>query len=501
MSTPRPIQSSATYPGAVPGRLVGAVRRRAEVVASTDLFRLMLAALMILTISRIHQHYGFLKPFRPALVLVGLASLYAMANPKLLVTGSILSRWPTRVMAYLGAAACLSVPFGLSMGGSAKFILDEYSKVLIFAILVVAAIRHVRDLYTMVWSYVIACAFLAWLSIFVFKLQTGRGDDFARIQTGYSYDSNDLGLVILIGLVFTLMLFQLSQVRGKLFCLGMLGAIGVTIARTGSRGTFLGLAVVVLVLLVLLREISPGRKIGFVALLSIGVILAAPAGYWEQMLTILNPGQDYNVTSTTGRWQVWKRGMGYLATNPVTGVGIDNFARAEGLYSPMAAYKEFDPDAPGIKWSAAHNSFVQALVETGLIGGGLFIALVFGGVAQMFKLRRRLPKSWAQGDPEQRFLLSMSSYMPAALLAFAVSGSLVSFAWIDPVYVLAAFMSGLYVSVDRKLAEGAVAADGIPAAAASVPRRVGRGGLGFVFPAAGGHPTGGVSPGPSQPRP
>lgn len=433
---------------------------------------------MVLTISRIHQHFGFLKPFRPALLLVGLASLYAMANPRLLVTGSILSRWPTRLMAYLGAAACVSVPFGLSMGGSAKYILDEYSKVLIFAILVVAAIRHVRDLYTMVWSYVVACAFLAWLSIFVYKLKVGRGDDFARIQSGYSYDSNDMGLVILIGLVFTLMLFQLSQWRGKLFTLAMMAAIGVTIARTGSRGTFLGLAAVVVVLLVLLRDISAGRKVAFVALLSIGVVLAAPAGYWDQMLTILSPGEDYNVTSTTGRWQVWKRGMGYLASNPVTGVGIDNFARAEGLYSPMAAYKQFDPDAPGIKWSTAHNSFVQAVVETGLVGGGLFCALVFGGIVQMFKLRRRIPKAWSKGDPEQRFLLSMSHYMPAALLAFAVSGSLVSFAWIDPIYVLAAFMSGLYVSVERKLAED-VPGDQAGPAPAQV-RRVGRGGLGYM---------------------
>lgn len=498
MSTPLPPRPPAAFPGTFPGAIVAAVRRRAEVVASQDAFRLMIGALMVLTISRIHQHFGFLKPFRPALLLVGMAGMYALANPKMLVTGSVLSRWPTRMMAYLGVAACLSVPFGLSMGASAAYILDEYSKVLIFAILVVAAIRHVRDLYTMVWAYVIGCAFLAWLSIFVFKLQTGRNDDFSRIQTGYSYDSNDLGLVILIGLVFTLMLFQLSQAKGKMFSLAMMGAIGITIARTGSRGTFLGLAVVVLVLLVLLRDISAGRKMGFVALLSLGVVVAAPQGYWAQMLTILNPSEDYNVTSTTGRWQVWKRGMGYLSDNPVTGIGINNFGRAEGLYSPMAENKEFDPSAAGIKWSTAHNSFVQALVETGLVGGGLFIALVFGGIVQMFKLRRRLPPAWSKGDPEQRFLYSMSNYMPAALMAFAVSGSLISFAWIDPVYVLAAFMSGLYVSVERKLAEEAEGLTGSGEVAAAPARRVGRGGHGYVFPAPSGAPP--VAPSLVQPR-
>lgn len=498
MSTLPPPKVPPAVPGAFPGTFTASVRRRAEVVASQDAFRLMLGALMVLTISRIHQHFGFLRPFRPALLLVGMAGLYAFTNPKMLVTGSILSRWPTRMMAYLGAAACLSVPFGLSMGGSASYILNEYSKVLVFAILVVAAIRHVRDLYTMVWSYVIACAFLAWLSIFVFKMETGRGDDFSRIQTGYSYDSNDLGLVILIGLVFSIMLFQLSQFRGKLFTLGMMGAIGITIARTGSRGTFLGLAVVVLVLMLLLRDISASRKLGLVMLVGVGVLLAAPQGYWAQMLTIFSPGEDYNVTSTTGRWQVWKRGMGYLAGNPVTGIGINNFGRAEGLYSSMAENRQFDPEAPGIKWSAAHNSFVQALVETGLVGGGLFCVLVVGGIVRMFKLRRRLPQAWSTGDPEQRFLFSMCNYLPAALLAFVVSGSLVSFAWIDPIYVLAAFMSGLYVSIERKLAEEGGGVPGIVTAIAS-PRRVGRGGLAYTLPGAI-NPAPAVTPPQISPR-
>lgn len=484
-----PTHPSLTAGPAYPASPPTAVGRMRAVLPSTDAFRMLVGALMVVTISRIHQHYGFLKPFRPALVLVGLAALYAVANPRMLVSGNLLRLWPTRLMAYLGGAACLSVPFGLSMGGSAAFILDEYSKTLIFGFLVVAAIRHVRDLYTMVWSYVIACAFLAWLSIFVYKMKIAKGDDFARIQTGYSYDSNDLGLVVLIGMVFSIMMLQVGSQKGKLFNLAMLASIGVTIAKTGSRGTLLGLATVVAVLLVLLENVSSAKKLGLVGIVSLGLVFAAPAGYWDQMLTIFAPADDYNLTSTTGRWQVWKRGMTYLGLNPITGIGIDNFSRAEGMYSPMAAARNFDPAMAGIKWSAAHNSFVQALVETGIIGGGIFVALVFGGIYQMFKLRRRMPKHWARGDPEQRFLVSMSSYMPAALIAFAVSGSLVSFAWIDPIYVLAALMSGLYVSVERKLAEeqGAGDAPGAEPVPVVLPRQ-GRGGLAHL-------PAGAVLPG------
>lgn len=100
-----------------------------------------------------------------------------------------------------------------------------------------------------------------------------------------------------------------------------------------------------------------------------------------------------------------------------------------------------------------------------------------------------MPKHWARGDPEQRFLVSMCSYMPAALIAFAVSGSLVSFAWIDPIYVLAALMSGLYVSVERKLAEeqGSGELAGTEPVPVVLPRQ-GRGGLAHL-------PAGAVMPG------
>jgi hypothetical protein len=78
----------------------------------------------------------------------------------------------------------------------------------------------------------------------------------------------------------------------------------------------------------------------------------------------------------------------------------------------------------------------------------------------MLRLSRRLPRAWQRGDPEQRFLHNCARYLPVALIAFAVSSSFVSFAWMDFIYILAAFMAGLYTSIAKKLQEegGAIAA-------------------------------------------
>lgn len=430
-----------------------------------DPFRWSLFILMVINISRFHQYLSFTRKFRPALVLVVLTAAYAWFNPRYLVTGSIVRSWPAKVMAGIAIAACVSVPFGISMGGSATFILDEFSKVMLFGFLLVAALRHARDIYTFVWAYVIGCGFLAYLAIFVYGLHASRGSDFARIQGGYTFDSNDIGLVMLVGLVMTALVMQTTRGAGKMVAGVILVAISVTIARTGSRGAFLGLVCVGLSLLVMLKTVPVMKRVAIVFVTGIVLVLAAPRGYWDQMATMLKPSEDYNMTSETGRKAVYLRGLNYWLMNPVTGIGINNFARAEGTLSYMAQATQSGQRDQGIKWSAPHNSFLEAWVEMGAIGGGLFFFMIFGGTVAMVRLRKKLPDSWARGDPEEQFLYKMAVYLPSALIGFGVSGAFVSFAYLDLPYILAAYMAGLYMAVEAKLGR-------VPAqAAAARPRR------------------------------
>ena len=134
---------------------------------------------------------------------------------------------------------------------------------------------------------------------------------------------------------------------------------------------------------------------------------------------------------------------------PVFGIGVNNFPRAEGMLSERA--KNLRPTDAGIKWSAPHNSYLEAAAEMGIPGGLLWLILVPGGVVAMYRLSRRLPRSWLHGDAEERFLYLAGMYLPVAMTGFAVSSFFVSFTYIDPVYILAALMAGMYISVDRKL--------------------------------------------------
>jgi O-antigen ligase len=159
-----------------------------------------------------------------------------------------------------------------------------------------------------------------------------------------------------------------------------------------------------------------------------------------------------------------------MKSYPLFGIGIGNFARAEGTISDRA--RNWVPGMAGIKWTAPHNSFVEAGAELGVPGLVLWSSLVFGGIVAMRRLRRRLPKGWAAGDPDQRFLYVATSYLPVALTGFAAGAFFVSFAFLDPIYILAAFMSGMYVCAERKLAASQAGGN---VGGSSVPmRRIGR---------------------------
>ena len=261
-----------------------------------------------------------------------------------------------------------------------------------------------------------------------------------------------------------------------------------TIARTGSRGAFIGLMALGLAMLILLKNVSLDKRVAFVAVTLLAVALAAPRGYWDHMLTVFSPKEDYNWSSPTGRRQVFLRGIGYMMRNPLTGIGVGNFERAEGLISDRAAARRDDPTLAGLKWSAAHNSFLEAAAEMGIPGAILFLTLVFGGIVHVLRVRRKIPDAWATGPPEEKFLYYTAVYLPVALFGFAATGFFVSFAYLDPIYVLAAYMAGLDISIEAKLSEP----DQPLGEAIAPPQRRYRGGL-------PPHPTG-TLPAPPPPR-
>jgi len=187
------------------------------------------------------------------------------------------------------------------------------------------------------------------------------------------------------------------------------------ILATASRGGTLALAVGGVVL----TAAQPGvRRIVYGVALMVGAIVAWQAGgsvFRERVRTMTALDEDYNLHDRMGRIEVWKRSMEHFADRPLIGVGAGNFEVAEGKW--LAARGERG------KWSAAHNAYIQALTDLGIVGGLLFLWLIGGTALRAARLwNSRLARA-APTSYRPELLAALCSFCVAAIyLSSAYSG-------------------------------------------------------------------------------
>jgi O-antigen ligase len=308
--------------------------------------------------------------------------------------------------------------------------------------------RDAQDLAWFAWAYVVASGALVWMAFFVFQVSLTADGALYRLSGLETWDGNDLGCVLLPGLALSLLLWRTSRGMPRLLSGVVILGIAMTVARSGSRGTLVGLLVFGLAWLFSLRAVPLYKRLAVLAITGVALFIAAPPGYWRQMGTLLHPTQDYNWSAEFGRKEATLRGLQYMLDHPVFGLGVGNFSRAEGTISEVA--QAWQPGMRGVPWRAAHNSYVQAGAELGVPGLVVWASLVLGGVVGMARLRRRVPRDWMHAGRDERFLYHAPGYLLLAMVGFAVTSAFVSFAWLDPIYILAALMTGVYVAISAK---------------------------------------------------
>ena len=259
------------------------------------------------------------------------------------------------------------------------------------------------------------------------------------------FDANDLGMVMVMNIPLAALCAESSRGLPRWVALGVIFASLGVITLTGSRGAFLGLAAVSTCLFFVLRRVPIYRRVASVAALVLGVVMFAPAAYWTQMSTMLRPSEDYNAKAEIGRVAIAKRGFGYMRERPFSGVGINNFARAEGSRSGRAASKD------GNRWIAPHNTFVQVGVELGFAGLTLWVALLYASSFSLFRLGRKLRQ---YSLPESRFLEQCCRYVPVATIGFVVCSTFLSHAYSPPGHCLFAIAAGLHLTGRTAVRQG-----------------------------------------------
>jgi len=399
-----------------------------------DLLLVCVAVYLATAVGRLHQLFPALQPLKPALVSGALAVGLFLLQQSGMRNVTRLRGATTACVLGLLLWAALSVPGSLAPGLAYNFVTDSFIKTVVMYVVIAGCVRGVRDVERLALVYFAVTVLYG--AVVLVRFQLGGGDDW-RLGHLYNYDANDFATLIATAMPLGLY-FVLADRRLPVRLLAAAGLVVLAVGdiRSGSRGGFLALTAVAGFVLLRFTTIPARSRAAGLAIILAVVFFTASDRYWSQMQTVLNPHEDYNATSETGRLKIWERGMTYMARNPVVGVGVLNFQVAEGTISSMARRQEY---GVGVRWGAAHNSFVQIGAELGIPGLLMFVGLI----ASVFVTLRRVAREAAR-VASQRNVARMAQSLMAAMVGFAVGGFFLSLAYADFLYCLVALAVALH---------------------------------------------------------
>jgi O-antigen ligase len=400
--------------------------------AQWDLLPVCLAVYIAAAVGRIHEVFPVLMPLKPALVAGALAiGLYLLDRSRQRAARTLRSA-TTNCLILLVLWSALSVPGALNQGLAFQTWTD-LARAIVMCFVVAASVRRAADVERLMLVYFVVTVVYVAVVLSRFEL----GAESWRLGKLYYYDANDLATLIVTampcGLYFVLA--HRSRLQRVLAGVG-LAVLAVGLIRSGSRGGFLAFLAVCAFVLVRVTTIPVRARLAGLVVILVVVFGAASDQYWKQMQTIVRPQDDYNLTSDEGRVRIWERGIGYMSDNPVFGVGAKNFPIAEGTLSPQARLQE---RGKGVRWGAAHNTYIQAGVELGIPGLVLFLGVLGTAFASLRRTARRALWVHPAGDDVSRLAQSLMT----ALVGFIVGAFFLSLAYTDMLYILVAFALGL----------------------------------------------------------
>lgn len=214
-----------------------------------------------------------------------------------------------------------------------------------------------------------------------------EGETFTR-STGGTADPNALAMQIIFGLPF--LVFWLTHARH--FSLRVLAAamIVVNIAAmvsTFSRSGALVLTACALALVVVNNQGIRPQKLGLLLIGGAAVILIAgmslPQSFWERQASLFSDQPDRSLSRRASYLDVARDA---IAQRPILGHGPGTF---RDLYAQTDWAQRFQRKG-STKRRYAHNTYIEVLVGTGLLGAAFYFALLGSALSNFIKSRQKL---------------------------------------------------------------------------------------------------------------
>ena len=280
-------------------------------------------------------------------------------------------------LAAFGLAMAVGIPFSFWPGGSFNDFTDIYLKVFVIVVLMIHCLDRLERLDRYTWLIVLCSGYVAGHSLvdYVRGVRLVEDGRLAGAVGGIFGNPNDLALNMVVFMPFALSSAFKPGPTPRRMIAATCGLLMVaTIFFTRSRGGFLGLGAMLVVLVASSVRVRPA--VGVAAIVAVlAAVPLAPASFWGRMVSIFDAEKD-TTGSRQARIELLKEGVRVFAAHPVMGIGLGQFIN-------------YEPEERKEAWNVTHNAILQVAAELGLLGLIPFM-YVIGRAAQATRITRRV---------------------------------------------------------------------------------------------------------------
>jgi hypothetical protein len=313
------------------------------------------------------------------------------------VSGAWIASVKTFLAAIFGAMTvwlAVGVPFAVWPGGSADVLVNNWIRVVLAALLIVALTMTFKELTYLMNTIAVGALFAA-----IIGLRHGVANSEGRLVvsgSGRLNNPNELAFVLLLGIPFWWRIISSKKagpVRRSLAALGLLTML-MGFFKTGSRAGLFAFGIMLVA--AFLRATTAGKiKLVVGATLACSIGFAALPQYLRQRYITFQQADLGNIDTSVGEKSVGAAAdsaqgrkanlidsLKITARNPLLGVGAGNFAIAQDNAAKAAGLRRGS-------WLGTHNTYTQLSSEAGIPVLLLFFALLARSMMWIRETRRR----------------------------------------------------------------------------------------------------------------
>jgi O-antigen ligase len=353
-------------------------------------------------------------------LIIGIITLAVFAATQLSIEGSFTAR-PSEVnfALWLMLAGLMSIPLAIDPAIAWGEFTKTFVRGILIFIVIVNVVRTPGRLRMMLFLSIVTALILSLQAINDYRLGLNvvEGYRAAGRGTGLFGNTNDMALFLVTMLPVSAAFFFGSKgaltkaIHGACIAMMLFG-----IVLSYSRGAFLG---VVVAAVFFALKFGRRSKFEIAALLIAGVgamIVLAPSGYGDRLLSIFMPGLDPNGSAETRRGELF-RSIIVAVRHPLLGIGMGN-------YQPNMSYNGL----------VTHNSYTQVASEMGMVALFLYLTFIVTPIRKLAAVARQ---TFATKENSNFYYLALG--LQASLLVFLVSSFFLSVAYAWNIYYLVGY--------------------------------------------------------------